>query len=157
MFPIPTLRQLEKAEKRGGFAASEKLLTDGFTKLRAQFNGGHMAFGKKFNGNFGGAKKGFKKGFTKKSNPFDNTNITGLWGTKRDGLWVGTANELDGIIALVKKAKADGQGITFFLWQNTKSDSPVFNLVANVARDNPNAIQSEDEPAAEEGEGLDGL
>jgi hypothetical protein len=114
-----------------------------------------MAFGKP-----GFKKGGFKKGgFAKKSagKNYDNTKITGLWKTKRPGLFVGTANELEEIIALVKKARAAGKGITFFLWKNDQDDYAAYNLVANVAQDNPNRkeIQEEEEQEEEEEPGDD--
>jgi len=102
-----------------------------------------MAFGKP-----GFKKGGFKGGFKKKAaagKNYDNTKITGLWKTKRPGLFVGTANELDDIISLVKKARAAGKGITFFLWKNDQDDYAAYNLVANVAQDNPNQKPIEDE------------
>ena len=108
-----------------------------------------MAFGK-FAKKGGFKKAGFKKGgFGKKGgaakkNGFDNTNITGLWATKKDNLFVGTVNELDDLIVLVKKAKAAEKGITFFLWYNGDDSYAPFNLVGNVAQDRPDGIKEEE-------------
>lgn len=106
----------------------------------------------------GGYKKfGAKKAGGAKKSAFDNTKITGLWKTKRDGLFVGTVNDLEFIIALVKKARAAGKGITFFLWQNDQDDFAAYNLVANVAQDNPKAIKHEEEEEPEEEDELGDL
>ena len=94
-----------------------------------------------------------KKGNGKKSN-FETTQVTAFWGTKRDGLWVGTAKDLNDLIALIKKARAAGKGITFFLWENKNDKYPgEFNLTANVERDNPNGIRdNKTDEIDEEGE-----
>lgn len=121
----------------------------------------NMAFGKfAKKGGFkkaGFKKGGFKKGGTAKKNGFDNTNITGLWATKKDNLFVGTVNELDDLIALVKKAKAAEKGITFFLWYNGDDSYAPFNLVGNVAQDRPDGIKEEEGEEQQEEESTDEL
>lgn len=85
--------------------------------------------------------RGNKSNGKKKSN-FDTTQLSALWGTKREGLWVGTIKDLNDLIALIKKARAAGKGITLFLWENKNDKYPGdFNLTANVERDNPNSIR----------------
>ena len=119
-----------------------------------------MAFGNKsgFKKGFkkGGFKGGFKKG-GKSKNPFNNTTITGLFATKRDNLFVGTVQDLDALVALVKKARVAEKGITFFLWANDSDDYAPFNLVANVAQDRPDGIKEEEGEVETESEDTDEL
>lgn len=71
------------------------------------------------------------------------SRVVGLWATKRSGMFVGTAKAgtkdfkgvtdgLDALISEIKKAKEQGVGITFMLFEveNPQEKSPVFNLLA---------------------------
>lgn len=86
----------------------------------------------------------------------ENPNkITGLFRSKnKRGLFVGTADEkyLGNLIRIIKEAKADGKGVTFFLWKSDYEDGPAYNLTADVAQDRPKGSggrrrSSEDEDA----------
>lgn len=68
-----------------------------------------------------------------------SVRLTGLFRSKRPGLFVGGARDqaFADLIAKVKEAKAAGRGITFFLWRNdpTKSknpNGPPFSLSVDV-------------------------
>ena len=66
-----------------------------------------------------------------------STRLTGLFATKRKGLFVGTARPEDiaNLIEKIKEAKAAGKGLTFFVWKNDPGRGPALSLSADVARD----------------------
>lgn len=73
----------------------------------------------------------------RKENP---NKITGLFQSRnKRGLFVGTADEkyLGNLIRIIKDAKADRKGVTFFLWKSDFEDGPAYNLTADVAQDRP--------------------
>ena len=84
-----------------------------------------MAYGRGGYGNKGGNKKG--KG----------VRVTGLFKTKRQGLYVGGINDekLAELIALIKQAKAADKEITVFMWKSKFSDGPLFSLTMDLAQD----------------------
>ena len=63
--------------------------------------------------------------------------LTGLFLTKRKGLYVGTLDDakIDELIALIKKAKNAGKEITAFLWKSTFATGPAFSINMDIARD----------------------
>lgn len=72
--------------------------------------------------------KGKKKG----------VRLTGLFRTKRKGLYVGKVRadeELSALKKLIKKAEAEGSDLTMFVWKNKDEDGPAFTLVADIAQD----------------------
>lgn len=66
-----------------------------------------------------------------------DVRVTGLFATKRDGLFVGTAKgeQFDALIEKLKAAKQAGRGLTFFLWENTFKDGPPFSINVDVEQD----------------------
>lgn len=65
--------------------------------------------------------------------------LTGLFKTKRQGLYVGSVNEekLQELIALIKKAKGEDKEITVFLWKSKFQEGPLFSLNMDIAQDKP--------------------
>lgn len=65
--------------------------------------------------------------------------LTGMFKSKKRGLAVGSITDLDELIALVKKARAEEQGLVFFLWRNDIEDDekkqPDYTLYADVNKD----------------------
>lgn len=66
-----------------------------------------------------------------------DTRLTGLFKTKRQGLFVGSAKaeQLEALIKKIKEAKTAGKGLAFFLWKNTFGDGPAFSLNVDVEKD----------------------
>lgn len=67
---------------------------------------------------------------------FTSSRLTGLFKSKKQGLWVGTARpeDIEGLITKIKEAKKAGRGLTFFLWKN-EGEGPVFSLNCDVAQE----------------------
>lgn len=69
------------------------------------------------------------------------TRIAGFFRTKRQGMLVGSCRgeDLDKLIQVIKDAKAQGKGLTFFLFTNPPKNerSPVAGLTVDVERDKP--------------------
>lgn len=64
-----------------------------------------------------------------------SVRLTGLFVAKsKKGLATGTAKgeELDGLIAKIKEAKASGNGLVFFLWK--QEGNPPFSLSVDVSK-----------------------
>lgn len=80
-----------------------------------------------------------------------NTRITGLFRTKRKGLYIGGAKDeqLKILIEKIKAAKEEGKGLTFFLWKNADEDGPPFTLNVDVdnsdSRSSKREIEDEDD------------
>jgi hypothetical protein len=57
-----------------------------------------------------------------------------MFRSKRKGLYIGGAKEeqLQLLIDKIKAAKADGRGLTFFLWKNEDEQGPPFSLNVDV-------------------------
>jgi len=79
----------------------------------------------------------------------NENRITGLNKTKTKNLYVGSAEGeyLDRLVAKIKKAKATGKGVVFFLWRNDgKFEGPPFSLNVDVSQDSKRrAIEPDDE------------
>jgi len=61
--------------------------------------------------------------------------LTGLFKTKRRGLWVGSVTELDEMKAKFKAALAEDKGLVFFLWKNEDEDGPAYTISMDVQQD----------------------
>lgn len=79
-----------------------------------------MAF--KFRGK-GGKKKG------------TSVRLTGMFKTKRRGLYVGSVTEIDEMKSRIKTAIAEDKGLVFFLWKNDDEDGPAYTLSMDVSQD----------------------
>ena len=64
-----------------------------------------------------------------------SVRLTGLFKTKRRGLWVGSVTELDPMKDKIRKAIADEKGLVFFLWKNEDEDGPAYTLSMDVSSD----------------------
>ena len=66
-----------------------------------------------------------------------DSRLTGLFKTKRRGLYVGGTNDetLDALVKKIKAAKAEGKQLTFFLWKSKFDEGPVFSLNVDVEQD----------------------
>lgn len=99
-----------------------------------------MAYGNRFGG--GGYRGGGGGGFRRSGGRSAGTSVrlTGLFPTRKPGLLTGTIDgeQLDGLIAKIKAAKAAGQGIVVFCWENDRPqqgrNAPAFNLSADVSK-----------------------
>jgi len=65
--------------------------------------------------------------------------LTGLFASKRSGLYVGTSRpeDIDNLIAKIKEAKAAGKELTFFVWKNDRGPGPAMSLSVDLAQDRP--------------------
>ena len=76
--------------------------------------------------------------------------LTGLFRTKTRGLFVGGVDgeNLDKLIARIKKARGEGKGLVVFLWKNedTEGNQPKYTLNADVARDREDAPRKNRKP-----------
>lgn len=74
----------------------------------------------------------FKRSNTK------SVRLTGLFKTKRPGLFVGTcrAEDLKQLIAKIKAAKEEDKGLTFFVWKN-QGEGPTLSLSVDVEQERP--------------------
>ena len=102
--------------------------------------------------------KGAKREFT-------SVRITGLFQSKKRGLYVGTARpeEVASLRKKLKEAVDQEKGVVFFLFKNTSDEEnqPKFNLSADVAQDKPKGkakskpIQDDDDEETEAEDDLD--
>ena len=78
-------------------------------------------------GNKGYKNKGAGKG----------VRLTGLFKTKRNGLYVGSVNEekIAELVQLIKKATKEEKEIVLFLWKSKYDDGPKFTLQADLQND----------------------
>lgn len=83
---------------------------------------------------YSGGKRGSKK-------PNSGVRLTGLFATKRRGLYTGSvaagSEQLDGLIAKIKEAKASNKGLSFFLWKSTFEEGPPFSINVDIQQDKP--------------------
>ncbi len=81
-------------------------------------------------------KRNFKRGGNSKNK---SARITGLFRSKRKGLYVGTARpeDIEKLVEKIKAAMKAKKGLTLFLWKNDDADGPAFSLSADVAQDFP--------------------
>lgn len=99
---------------------------------------------------------------------FTSIRLTGLFKTKKPGLFVGSValKDLDGLIGKIKEAREKKLGLTFFAWKNDPTqytgdgNPPALNLTVDVERpreqrdarrpiaDDPFADTTADEPRA---------
>lgn len=88
-------------------------------------------------GNYGG-RSGQQRGGKAKNS---GVRLTGLFATKRRGLYTGSiaakSEQLDGLIAKIKEAKAAGKGLSFFLWKSKFEDGPPFSVNVDIQQDAP--------------------
>ena len=89
-------------------------------------------------GNRGGSKK----------KEYTSVQCTGLFKTKKKGLYVGSTTDeyFDKFVEKVKEAKKKGKGVAFFLWRNDpdKSDTP-YTLYMDVNTDQPKGRKIEED------------
>lgn len=64
-----------------------------------------------------------------------SVRLTGLFKTKRRGLWVGSVTELDAMKSKIKTAIAEDKGLVFFLWKNDDEDGPAYTISMDVSQD----------------------
>jgi len=66
-----------------------------------------------------------------------DSRITGLFKTKRRGLYVGGTNAetFQSLVDKIKAAKSEGKQLTFFLWKSKFEDGPVFSLNVDLEQD----------------------
>ena len=90
-----------------------------------------------------------------------SVRLTGLFRSKtKRGLSVGSITELDEIVGLLKKARADEKGLVLFLWKNTPDEDsdkqqPDYTLYMDVQNEMPSkrrSIQDDDDEDEEEDE-----
>lgn len=91
-----------------------------------------MAFGKKNTGSKDGNKK----------NP-DSCRVTGLFGTKKDNLYVGQARveDLKNLAEVMKKSKESGMALFLYYNEGAKAKEPVFTLYAAPSQDRKGDIK----------------
>lgn len=85
-----------------------------------------------------------------------SVRLTGLFKTKRNGLYVGSINgeKIEELVALIKKALKQEKDITLFLWKSKYDDGPRFSVNMDLAQDRPQGgkrrrpIQDDDEDDA---------
>lgn len=96
-----------------------------------------------------------------------SVRLTGMFkAQKKRGLAVGSTTELDELVELIKKARADEAGLVWFLWRNEKDDDedkkqPDYTLYVDVNKDEDDRPKrrrqieddDEDEPAPKKGKG----
>ena len=73
-----------------------------------------------------------------RQNKFADGRLTGLFKSKKQGLWVGTARpeDVERLISKIKEAVKAKRGLTFFLWKNdSEGGGPVFSLNCDVAQE----------------------
>jgi len=72
----------------------------------------------------------------KKKKKGTSVRLTGLFKTKRRGLFVGSVTELDDMKSKIKQAIADEKGLVFFLWRNDpEEEGPAYTLSMDVSQD----------------------
>lgn len=64
-----------------------------------------------------------------------SVRLTGMFKTKRRGLWVGSVTEIDEMKSKIKTAIAEDKGLVFFLWKNEDEDGPAYTLSMDVSQD----------------------
>lgn len=76
----------------------------------------------------------FRKGSKKKGT---SVRLTGLFKTKRRGLWVGSVTDLDEMKGKIKQAIAEEKGLVFFLWRNEDAEdgTPAYTISMDVSSD----------------------
>src|SRR5688572_14487388 len=81
----------------------------------------------------------FKRNFKRGNSKNKSARITGLFRSKRKGLYVGTARpeDIEKLVEKIKAAMRAKKGLTLFLWKNDDADGPAFSLSADVAQDFP--------------------
>lgn len=77
-----------------------------------------------------------------------STGLTGLFKTKRRGLYVGSVQDFGELITKIKKARADSKELVFFLWKQDEPEEgqPVFRLSVDVSRDEEERPRSKNKP-----------
>ncbi len=82
----------------------------------------------------GGGRGGARS--SRGGNRSGTVRLTGMFKAKaKRGLWVGSMDELEPLVDLVRKAVKTKSGLVFFLWRNEESEhGPVFAL--SVAESN---------------------
>jgi hypothetical protein len=75
--------------------------------------------------------------YGKSKGNYSGVKATGLFATKRKGLYVGTISpeKVEEVVALIKKALKQERGITAFLWKSKYEDGPKFSLSLDVAQE----------------------
>src|SRR5258705_4228101 len=64
-----------------------------------------------------------------------SVRLTGMFKTKRRGLWVGSVTELEEMKGKIGTAIAEDKGLVFFLWKNEDEDGPAYTLSMDVSQD----------------------
>lgn len=95
-----------------------------------------------------------------------SVRLTGLFKTKKPGLYVGStrAEDLSALIEKIKEAKSKGVGLTFFLWKNEPGKGPLYSLNTDLeqpreqrtARPARRPIEPDDDDAVESDDSLFG-
>ena len=79
-----------------------------------------------------------RSGKSKGSGPNGTSvRVTGLFGTKRKGLFVGSLNDekIQELVKLIKKAISSEKEITVFLWKSKFEEGPRYSLNMDLAQD----------------------
>lgn len=91
---------------------------------------------------------GGKKNYSGKGKKSKGTRITGLFKTKRKGLYVGRmrSEEIKGIRVLLKKAADEGKEVAVFMYKNeVEEGKPLFSLKADIQTDFKGKKKSNDD------------
>jgi len=86
-----------------------------------------------------------------------SVRLTGLFKTKRNGLYVGSLNaeKIEELVVLIKKALKTEKDLTVFLWKSKYDDGPKFSVNMDLAQDRPQGgkrrrpIQEDDDTDAD--------
>ena len=73
--------------------------------------------------------------FRNKKKKGTSVRLTGLFKTKRRGLFVGSVTELDPMKDKIRKAIAEDKGLVFFLWRNEDEEGPAYTISMDVSSD----------------------
>lgn len=114
-----------------------------------------MAYGNKRSYGRGGGNR-------KPAGPNKSVRLTGLFASRKPGLFVGTARpeDLRSLGPRIREALDSGKGLTFFLWDNDgrgDEGDPRFNLTADVANDRPAARKPAEPEPDDDGDSGDDL
>lgn len=86
-----------------------------------------------------------------------SVRLTGLFKTKKRGLFVGSVDEKEAMTDVVKQAIQQNKGIVFFLWRNNEAEegAPLYTLYMDVSQDEGSRpkrreiVEPDDEPEDE--------
>lgn len=97
-----------------------------------------------------------RKGKSKRT----SIRLTGLFKTKRKGMYVGSVDDMDDLIGKIKEAKKAEKGLVIFSFRNEDAEEgqPVFTMYADVQNEKGSGpkkrkpIEDDDEDADEDDE-----